>query len=135
EQAASNDNRPPDDFELPEHLRDRPTGRHLWDFPTAWLLGTRLIASLRDIVLSAVLHLELRDWMNAGEPIDLRNAIVPAAGAAGAAGKESAGCWIDYLSDTGDSARLVWQLAYLLQQPSLEVHVSDADQDRLVAHD
>src|SRR5262249_12956629 len=80
------------------------------------------------MALTAIFHFEPRDWMNAGAPIDLRNAIRRDDG------PESEGCWIDYLADTGDSPRLVWQLAYLLQQRSLKGYVNDVDQAQLLAH-
>jgi hypothetical protein len=97
---------------LPEHLQTQPAADR-WDFPTAWLLGSKLVASLRDIVLSGLFDFDPRDWMAAGQAIDLRAAIT------------GDGCWIDYMADTGDSPRLVFQLAYLMQQKSLTV--ADAD--------
>src|SRR5690348_6924958 len=102
-----------ENFELPDHLREPPKSRVDWSRPTAWLLGTQLLASLRDIVVSSISDFDPRDWMSPGEPIVLTTgAIVPAAG------QEPEGAWIDFLADTGDSPRLVFQLAYLLQQSS-----------------
>ncbi len=105
----------PDPDGLPDHLRTAPEVSYKWDFPTAWLLGTRIIGSLRDIALSAVFDIDPREWMTAHN-IDHSVAKHPATE------HESEGCWIDFLADTGDSARLVYQLAYLLQQPALSVY-------------
>ncbi|HZJ68022.1 MAG TPA: hypothetical protein VFD36_31180, partial [Kofleriaceae bacterium] len=100
-------------YALPEQLHERPRASYEWDFPTAWLLGTQLITGLRDILLSGLFKIDTRDWMVANT-IDLRDrATTDEHG--------RACCWIDFLADTGDSARLVYQLAYLLQQPELEV--------------
>src|SRR6185503_29756 len=100
-------------YGLPEQLQERPKASYEWDFPTAWLLGTQLITGLRDMLLSGLFKIDTRDWMVANT-IDLRDQ----------ATTDDHGrpcCWIDFLADTGDSARLVYQLAYLLQQPELEV--------------
>lgn len=107
------------DDDLPRHLRHRPTNRCEWDFPTAWLLGTRLLASLLDIGISAIFSFDPRDWMHAGEPLDLTDKSRCVDGA----------FWFDFVADSGDSARLVYQLAYLLQQPTLEVR---AEKDGLL---
>jgi len=104
----------PDPDGLPDHLKEAPEVSYKWDFPTAWLLGTRIIGSLRDIALSAVFDIDPREWMTA-ENVDHIAAKRPDAG------HEPEGCWIDFLADSGDSARLVYQLAYLLQQPELSV--------------
>jgi hypothetical protein len=81
--------------------------------PTAWLLGTKLIGSLRDIILSSVAKVDLRTWMTAGEVVDLTQEIV------GDRGEPC--CYIDFLADSGDSQRLVYQLARLLKQEQLTV--------------
>src|SRR5437588_234572 len=94
-----------EDYGLPPHLNEAPKRRQYWDFPTSWLLGAQLVASLGDIAITALFKFDPRDWMTPGPPIDLTAATTPAAG------EESEGCWIDYLSDTGDSPRLVYQLA------------------------
>ena len=104
-----------DPDELPEYLENRPDERIKWDFPTAWLLGTQLIGSLLDILMSGLFKVDNRDWMVANT-IDLRSCATDDAAAPG-----EPCCWIDFLADTGDSTRLVFQLAYLLQQPALEV--------------
>src|SRR4051812_7387006 len=99
---------PPD--ELPPHLRERPTSRYAWDFPTAWLLGTRLLGSLIDIAISAIYDFDPRDWMRP-EATDLTNLA-----------SDDGAAWIDFVADSGDSPRLVYQLAYLLQQDRLTVY-------------
>jgi len=81
-----------------------------WDLPTAWLLGTQLTASIRDMIASGLSQADVRDWMDAGPPITLD---VPAGDDA---------VWIDFLADTGDSPLLVYRLAHLLLPPTLTVH-------------
>lgn len=98
--------------ELPEQLRSTPKNLLFWGTPTAWLLGARLFWSLRDIILSAFYDFEPRDWMNPGPSVDLTDEKEHAPDGA---------MWIDFLSDTGDSPRLVYQLAYLLQRRDIEV--------------
>lgn len=105
-----------DDLGLPDHLKVRPGNKLLWDRPTAWLLGTKLLSSLRDILLSSVYEVDPRDWMMPGKPINLSSAAQQSEDA-----QAPAGTWIDFFADTGDSPRLVYRLAYLLQQGSLEV--------------
>src|SRR5262249_19584618 len=100
-------------YGLPDHLHERPQASFKWDFPTAWLLGTQLISGLRDILLSGLFKIDTRDWMVANT-IDLTQEVT-----VDEDGEPC--CWIDFLADTGDSARLVYQLAYLLQQDRLEV--------------
>ena len=100
-----------EDEELPSALDKRPETRYEWDFPTAWLLGTRFVASLRDMLVSAASEFDPRDWMSPGAPIELDDETLQDDGA----------LWLDFLADTGDSPRLVYQIAYLLQQPSLAV--------------
>lgn len=97
-----------EDAHLPPHLRFPPRNRLEWDRPTAWLLGTKLVASLRDIALSGLYQSDPRDWMEAGPPVDLTD-------------EADGEAWIDFVADTGDSPRLVYQLAYLLQQKQLTV--------------
>jgi uncharacterized membrane protein len=103
------------DESLPEHLRKRPRKAWEWPMPTAWLLGTKILGSLRDIVLSSVVKVDLRNWMTAGEVIDLTacERTDPSTGAPC--------CYIDFLADTGDSQRLVYQLARLMKQKELVV--------------
>jgi hypothetical protein len=69
-----------------------------------------------------LLKVDHRDWMVANT-IDLRPCATTDHAPGDAPGDASGEpcCWIDFLADTGDSARLVFQLAYLLQQPALEV--------------
>jgi hypothetical protein len=100
---------------LPDHLRTSPTSRVRWEFPTPWLLGAKLLSSLGDILLSSLFEFDPRDWMSPDAPIDLTSKIEPETA------QDDAACWIDFFADTGDSPRLVYQLAYLLQQDSLEV--------------
>lgn len=100
---------------LPDHLRTSPTSRVRWEFPTPWLLGAKLLSSLGDILLSSLFEFDPRDWMSPGVPIDLTAKLAPETA------QDDAACWIDFFADTGDSPRLVYQLAYLLQQDSLEV--------------
>jgi hypothetical protein len=100
-------------YGLPDQLHERPRASYEWDFPTAWLLGTQLISGLRDMLLSGLFKIDTRDWMAANK-ISLEDAVTT-----DEHGRQC--CWIDFLADTGDSARLVYQLAYLLQQPELEV--------------
>jgi hypothetical protein len=104
---------PPSDDPLPDHLAQRPDQSWKWPLPTAWLLGVKLLGSLRDIALSSVAKIDLRTWMTAGEVIDMTNRTVDDRG-------ESC-CYIDFLADTGDSQRLVYQLARLLMQEQLPV--------------
>src|ERR1044071_544464 len=59
------------DESLPKHLQRRPEKAWQWPMPTAWLLGTKILGSLRDIVLSSVVKVDLRNWMTAGEVLDL----------------------------------------------------------------
>jgi hypothetical protein len=99
------------DSELPEHLAQRPRRVRDWPLPTAWLLGTKLLGSLRDIILSSVVKVDLRTWMTAGKVIDLTKA----------KREGEACCYIDFLADTGDSQRLVFQMARLLMRENLEV--------------
>src|SRR5688572_5048699 len=99
--------------ELPEHLREPPRRPRDWPLPTAWLLGTKLLGSLRDMLLSSVAKVDLRTWMTAGEVVDLT------AKRRVEDGEEC--CYVDFLADTGDSQRLVYQLARLLKQERLEV--------------
>lgn len=108
-----------DSDELPYAYKDPPTDRYAWDFPTAWLLGTQLVGALGDIAISSVFDFDPRDWMSPGEPILLDDPALQEA---------DGSLWIDFLADSGDSPRLVYQLAYLLQQPSLEVRVKEGDQ-------
>jgi hypothetical protein len=98
------------DEPLPQHLRRPPAEAWQWPTPTAWLLGTKLLGSLRDIVLSSLVKIDLRNWMTAGSVIDL----APRA-------ENDEPYYIDFLADTGDSQRLVYQLARLLKQERLEV--------------
>lgn len=101
---------------LPDALKARPSNRYEWDFPTAWLLGTNLIGALSDIAISFVFDFDPRDWMTPGEPIALDDPKLR---------EDDGSLWIDFLADTGDSPRLVYQLAYLLQQQTLAVTVQN----------
>jgi hypothetical protein len=94
---------------LPEYLENAPARLGDWEPPTAWLLGAQLIGSLRRLVLS-MLHsgFDLRDWMSPGPLLSL------------GASPDTSEHWIDYLSDTGDSPRLVYLLASALYQPDLD---------------
>ena len=118
----------PDPDGLPDYLRACPTSRVRWEFPTPWLLGAKLLSSLGDILLSNLFEFDPRDWMSPGAPIDLTAQIVPESA------QDDDACWIDYVSDTGDSPRLVYQIAYLLQQDSLEV-VDRKGEERLLGRD
>lgn len=108
----------PGDEVLPDELT-RPSSARDWDLPTAWLLGTQLTASVRDMIASGLTEADVRDWMDAGPPIRLE---VPA---------DEDAIWIDFLADTGDSPLLVHRLAHLLLPPSLTVHFAQ-DGDRPV---
>ncbi|MEZ4400768.1 MAG: hypothetical protein R3B06_12155 [Kofleriaceae bacterium] len=102
---------PSDDGEpLPAHLATRPATATAWPLPTAWLLGTQLTASMRDMVAASLTQADVRDWMDAGGPIDLT-----------ALATDDQPMWLDFLADTGDSPLLVYRLAYLLQQATLDV--------------
>jgi hypothetical protein len=102
---------PPID-ELPDHLVARPKEYWQWPLPTSWLLGTKLIGALRDMLLSSVVKVDIRAWMTAGEVIDLSKATTTG---------DDGACYVDFLADTGDSQQMVYQLARLLTQPTLEV--------------
>ncbi|MBK9037067.1 MAG: hypothetical protein IPL61_38450 [Myxococcales bacterium] len=86
-----------------------------WELPTAWLLGTQLTASLRDMIASGLTEADVRDWMEPGPPIKI-------------APVDGADCvWLDFLADTGDSPLLVYRLAHLLQRPTLDVYTPADD--------
>jgi hypothetical protein len=94
---------------LPDYLKTRPTRPEDWDRPTAWLFGTKLLGSARSLLLSAVHRgFDLRDWVTPNT-IDVE---IP---------DDDDECWIDFLADTGDSPRLVYRLAQLLQRSSLTI--------------
>jgi len=95
---------------LPQYLV-KPERRDDWDRPTAWLLGTQLLGSLRSLLLSSVHHsFDLRDWMT--PRTEYLNEALPA---------DAEEYWLDFFADTGDSPRLVYRLAQLLQAESLDV--------------
>ena len=96
----------PDDEALPPALEQPPAGAD-WPIPTPWLLGAKLFGALRDIAISKLFDFNPQDWMSGDAPIDLTQLA------------DGEACWIDYLSDTGDSPQLVYRLARLLQQPAL----------------
>ena len=99
--------------ELPERLREPLKEYWQWPMPTAWLLGVKLLGSLRDMLLSSVAKVDIRSWMTAGDVVDLTkaNAVID--------GEDC--CYIDFLADTGDSQQVVYQLAQLLLRPTLKV--------------
>jgi len=100
---------------LPAYLT-RPTSPDHWDRPTAWLLGTQMFGALKKWLLSTMHRgFDLRDWMTAA-PIDLRS---PAGVAPG--DDDPTECWLDFFADTGDSPRLVYWLARLIQAEHLDV--------------
>src|SRR5580765_6968047 len=93
---------------LPAYLQ-QPKRRQDWDKPTAWLLGTQLLAVLKNLILSSVHRdYDLRDWMTAN-PMSLANE------------DDKDEFWFDYLADTGDSPYRVYRLARVLQRPELVV--------------
>ncbi|TMQ08798.1 MAG: hypothetical protein E6J91_32285, partial [Deltaproteobacteria bacterium] len=98
---------------LPHHLHEPPDQPWKWPLPTAWLLGIKLLGSLRDILLSSVAKVDLRTWMTADEVVDLTDHAVTDRG--------EPCCYIDFIADTGDSQRMVYQLARLLKQERLQV--------------
>jgi hypothetical protein len=117
--------------DLPGYLKQPPKHDHYWARPTTWLLGSKMVGSLKQLLLSQIHRgFDIRDWMSA-HPI-------PPSGHGGAKpcihhtvsnaqGKDA--YWIDYVSDTGDAQRLVYQLAYLLQQDVLRVESKDATKE------
>jgi len=105
---------------LPADLEHPPPNRYKWDFPTAWLLGTQLIWSLRDMLMSAIADFDNRDWMSVNGTIPLSETTE---------GPDGPEAWLDFIADSGDSPRLVYQLAYLVQQPTLRVLVKQDGKD------
>ncbi|MGH8554822.1 MAG: hypothetical protein ACREUD_04545 [Gammaproteobacteria bacterium] len=72
--------------------------------PVAWLLGQELLAEFKAITLYAA-HgnkLDARDWMRAECVKRFRDA-------------EGAEFWFDYIADTGDGQKAVYNIAYLCQ--------------------
>lgn len=107
------------DEPLPKHLREPPREHWEWPMPTSWLLGTKLLGSLRDILLSSVAKVDQRAWMSAGDVIDLTDETEP--------------FYLDFLADTGDSQQMVYQLATLLVQPELKVRWWQNGEDKVFA--
>lgn len=103
--------------DLPGYLKRPPKHDHDWARPTTWLLGSQVASRLKQLLLSQIHRgFDIRDWMSApppGPPPEPEQE------------DSAAVCWIDYVSDTGDAPRLVYQLAYLLQQDMLPVEPRD----------
>ena len=70
--------------------------------PVGWLLDRQLLVNLREILLYSAFgtRIDPRNWM-VGREADMTD---------GFEGKEF---WFDYLSDTGDSMRATYSMAYL----------------------
>jgi hypothetical protein len=114
--------------ELPGYLKAPPRDKYDWARPTTWLLGARVSSRLKQLVLSQIHRgFDVRDWMSARPiPPDGHPGPAPALHRLVPDGApEPAECWIDYVSDTGDVPRLVYRLAYLLQQDVLRVESDD----------
>lgn len=109
---------------LPAYLT-KPASHDEWDRPTAWLLGTQMFGALKKWLLSTVHRgFDLRDWMTAA-PIDLRGRSATCPPGTASPGRNSDGepseYWLDYFADTGDSPRLVYLLARLIQAEHVDV--------------
>jgi hypothetical protein len=122
--------------DLPGYLKRPPKHDHEWARPTTWLLGAQVASRLKQLLLSQIHRgFDIRDWMSAspippprGEPVAAEEpaaAEEPPADPPPQQDGEPAECWLDYVSDTGDAPRLVYRLAYLLQQDELPVEPLD----------
>jgi hypothetical protein len=117
--------RPSEDQDgLANYLAKRPHLRD-WDRPTAWLLGTQMISSLRQLILSTIhTGFDLRDWMTAEATGDDNGVVIDG----GYAGTEY---WFDFVADTGDAPALVYSLSRAMQHPELEVSVGKGKTTKL----
>lgn len=113
--------RPTEDKEgFAEYLACRP---HVddWDRPTAWLLGSQMLGSLGQLVLSTIHKgFDFRDWMTpeAGGVVlhDGTKARRPRPEDVTGDGNAY---WLDFVADTGDAPALVYCLARAMQRDKL----------------
>jgi hypothetical protein len=109
--------------DLPGYLKRPPKHDHDWARPTTWLLGSQVASRLKQLLLSQIHRgFDIRDWMSAPPPNPTTTpGTSPGDSSPPAQEDGPAPRWIDYVSDTGDAPRLVYRLAYLLQQEELTV--------------
>jgi hypothetical protein len=108
--------------DLPGYLKRPPKHDHDWARPTTWLLGSQVASRLKQLLLSQIHRgFDIRDWMSAPPPNPTTTPGTPPGNPSPPAQDGAPPQWIDYVSDTGDAPRLVYQLAYLLQQEELTV--------------
>jgi hypothetical protein len=108
--------------DLPGYLKRPPKHDHDWARPTTWLLGSQVASRLKQLLLSQIHRgFDIRDWMSAPPPNPPSTRDEADAPPRPEPGDDPGPRWIDYVSDTGDAPRLVYQLAYLLQQDTLPI--------------
>lgn len=115
--------RPSEDEDgLASYLHRRPALKD-WDRPTAWLLGTEMLSSLRQLILSTIhTGFDLRDWMTpepGGVPLHDQSAERLPRPEDRTAGEHE--YWFDFIADTGDAPALVFSVARAMQRSQLHV--------------